>query len=279
MKKFLKALLVGLAVIVMIPQISQAAEEQMSDYEKALLALNWVKPPNAGDIGNRAKITLTKDNYFLGEQDTNKFLKINGNPEAAGAYTLYNPMEGWFAIFSFSPEGYVKDDEKIDPDALLKVLKENNLKGLEERKKQGLPPLYLDGWYIPPRYDKENKRLEWATKIHDAQNNVIVNYTTRILGRNGYMNVLLVSEPSSLERDIKSFKTSLTKFDYNNGERYAEWREGDKVAAYGLGALVVGGAAAAVASKGGFKFLWAVALAAFAAVGAFFKKIFNRNKQ
>ena len=92
------------------------------------------------------------------------------------------------------------------------------------------------------------------------------------------MNVLLVSEPNTLDRDIKSFKTALKKFDFNNGERYAEWREGDKVAAYGLGALVVGGTAAAVASKGGFKFLWAIALAAFAGLAGVFKKFFGKKE-
>jgi uncharacterized membrane-anchored protein len=277
MKAFLKAIGLGLFLLALLANSSQAADPPMSDYDKAILSLNWVKPPNSGDIANRAKIDLMKDNYFLGEEETKKFLKINGNPESPGNYTLFNPLEGWFAIFSFSPEGYVKDDEKIDADALLKVLKENNAKGIEERKKQGLPLLYLDGWYTPPHYDKENKRLEWATKIHDKDNNIVVNYTTRVLGRNGYMNVLLVSEPSTLDRDIKSFKTALKKFDFNNGERYAEWREGDKVAAYGLGALVVGGAAAAVASKGGFKFLWAIALAAFAGLAGIFKKFFGKK--
>jgi len=278
MKLFIKAIGLGLAMLILSVQLTQAADPPMSEYDKAIVSLNWIKPPNSGDIANRAKIDLMKDNYFLGEEETKKFLKLNGNLESPGNYTLFNPLEGWFAIFSFSPEGYVKDDEKIDGDVLLKGLKENNAKGLEERKKQGLPLLYLDGWYTPPHYDMENKRLEWATKIHDEGNNIMVNYSTRVLGRNGYMNVLLVSEPSTLERDIKSFKTALRKFDFNDGERYAEWREGDKVAAYGLGALVVGGAAAAIASKGGFKFLWAIALAAFAGLAGIFKKFFGKKE-
>ena len=278
MKKLLKTIGLGLSILVLSIQFSYAAKEQISEYEKAILSLNWIKPPNSGDIANKAKIDLLNDHYFLGEEETKKFLKINGNPESPENYTLFSAVEGWFAIFSFSPEGYIKDDEKIDADALLKVLKENNVKALEERKKEGLPLLYLDGWYTPPHYDKENNRLEWATKIHDKDNNIIVNYTTRVLGRSGYMNVLLVSEPNTLDRDIKSFKTALKKFDFNNGERYAEWKEGDKVAAYGLGALVVGGAAAAIASKGGFKFLWAIALAAIAGLAGVFKKFFGKKE-
>jgi uncharacterized membrane-anchored protein len=121
--------------------------------------------------------------------------------------------------------------------------------------------------------------LEWAIKLRDHENNPIVNFTTRILGRSGYMSATLVSDPVNLDRDIKSFKVALQDFDYINGERYAEFRDGDKIAAYGLGALVVGGAAAAVASKGGFKFLGALALAALAGIGAFFKKLFGRKNK
>jgi uncharacterized membrane-anchored protein len=253
------------------------AADQMSDYDKALLALKWIRPPAVADIGSKATLPLKSDHYFLGDEETKKFLKINGNPEASNSYTLFNAVEGWFAIFHFNPAGYVKDDEKIDADVLMKAMKENDKADNEDRKKQGLPTLYLDGWYIPPRYDGNTKRLEWATKLHDEKGNPIVNFTTRLLGRGGYMSAILVSDPKTLDRDIKSFNASLAKFEFNPGERYSEFKEGDKIAAYGLGALVAGGAAAAIASKGGFKFLWVVLLGAFAAISAFVKKLFGKK--
>jgi uncharacterized membrane-anchored protein len=241
-------------------------------------SLNWIKAPATVNITDKAQMKLSGNLMYLDESETNKFLKLTGNLPSPGSFTIYNGENNWFSIFHFKNEGYVKDDEKIDADALLKVLKEGNEAGLAERKKQGLDPLYLDGWYIEPRYDSDNKRLEWATKLHDKDNQTLVNFTTRILGRSGYMSATLVSDPQSLDNDIKAFKYALQDFDYINGERYSEFRNGDKIAAYGLGALVLGGAAAAVASKGGFKFLWALVLAAFAAVGAFFKKIFGRKE-
>ena len=138
----------------------------------------------------------------------------------------------------------------------MKAMKERDKLDNEERKKQGLPTLILDGWYIPPRYDSNTKRLEWATKLNEGTSTPTINFSTRILGRGGYMSAVLVSDPKTLDRDIKSFNASLAKFEFNPGERYSEFKEGDKIAAYGLGALVAGGAAAAVASKGGFKLLW-----------------------
>jgi uncharacterized membrane-anchored protein len=254
------------------------SEPANASAEKDIRALGWIKSPSSGEIGDKAKIKLSGDLSFLGETDTKRFLELNGNPGSYNHYTIANLREGWFAIFTFRPEGYVKDDEKIDADALLKTLKEGNEKSLEDRKRQGLPLIYLEGWHTPPHYDVTTKRLEWATKLRTQDKEPLINYTTRILGRSGFMSVVLVSDPDSLDRDIKSFKTALKDFDYNSGEKYSEWKQGDKVAAYGLGALVVGGAAAAVASKGGFKLIWLAILGAIAAIVAFFKKFVSKKK-
>jgi uncharacterized membrane-anchored protein len=272
MKSLINTLLFTVATFCLMP-----ANAQQSSVDQ-FVNLNWGKAPNVAPIGSKANIKLTGSLLYLDEIETNKFLKITGNLPQTGSYTLYHGKEDWFAIFNFTDAGYVKDDEKIDADALLSALKKGNEAGQEQRKQQGLNPIYLEGWYMPPRYDSETKRLEWATKLKDHQNNPMVNFTTRILGRSGYMSATLVSDPQSLDRDIKSFKMALKDFDYVNGERYSEWRDGDKIAAYGLGALVVGGAAAAVASKGGFKFLGVIALAALAGLAAFFKKIFGRKQ-
>ncbi len=69
------------------------------------------------------------------------------------------------------------------------------------------------------------------------------------------MSALLVSDPTSLDKDVRTFKAALAGFDFNSGQKYSEYRTGDKVAQYGLAALIVGGAAAAAAKTGAFKFL------------------------
>jgi len=241
-----------LAAQLVFIQPTFAQNQTESQTQKQIQSLHWVGAPTTAEVTPRATIKLKGDTKYLGEADTKKFLKLNGNPERDGHYTIASPSEGWFAIFSFLPEGYVKDDEKIDADALLSSLKESNKVSIEERKKEGIPVLYLDGWYVPPHYDSITKRLEWGVKFHDEQGNPVINYTSRILGRNGYMNAILVSEPTTLDRDVKSYKTALQNFDYNVGENYSEFRQGDKIAEYGLGALVLGGAAAVAAKKGFF---------------------------
>jgi uncharacterized membrane-anchored protein len=245
-----KLLKIALTVILALPMHSLVA--QQSNNSNQVNALDWVKAPNSGDIDSRAKIQLSGNIEFLNSLDTKRFLVLQGNPGRDGRYAIANRQEGWFAILNFINDGYVKDDEKIDPEALLKLLKESNQASIEERKKAGIPILYLDGWYTQPHYDQVTKRLEWATKLHDEQNETIINYTSRILGRAGYMNAVLVSNPENLDRDIKSYKLALKGFDYYPGQRYSEFQSGDKIAEYGLGALVLGGAAAVAAKKGFF---------------------------
>jgi uncharacterized membrane-anchored protein len=97
------------------------------------------------------------------------------------------------------------------------------------------------------------------------------------------MKAILVSDPEMLEADTKEFKTILKGFTYNSGESYAEFRSGDKVAEYGLAALILGGAAAVATKKGfwaaiaGFfaafwKVIVGLGAAAIAGLGSMFKK-------
>lgn len=252
------------------------AQQPPSNVEQQMRELRWLQAPDIGRVADKAEVKLKDDLVFLGESDTSKFLQINGNPPVPGHYTIASRKSDWFGVLHFVAEGYVKDDEKIDADALLRALKEGNVAGNEERKRQGLTPLTLEGWYFPPRYDAENKRLEWGTRLRSGESTTI-NVTTKLLGRRGYTSAILVSSPKTLDADLVEFKAALRQFDYVSGEKYSEWKQGDKVAAYGLGALVLGGAAAVATKKGGFKLIIAAIIGAFALVGAFFKKLFGRK--
>lgn len=287
------------------PQTEQTspaqAEEQPAGHTKngeanptisEIQSLKWNFAPQIGSIGNEAVITITPNAGFLGAADTNRFLELNGNLpcKQQNCYALAAKNLEWFAIFSFDPSGYIKDDEAIDVDDLLKILKENNAVSLKQKRQRGLPLLYLDGWYIQPHYDVVTKRLEWGTKAHSESETAIVNYSIRLLGRDGVMSAVLVSDPNSLDANLKSFKQALNKFSFNEGKNYAEFRSGDKVAEYGLAALVVGGAAAAAAKSGVGKGLFAMgaglikvlavgALAMLVAAFNFIKGIIWKRKQ
>jgi len=217
--------------------------------------LDWKLGPNQGDIAGTATIVVPKGSAFLGSAGTRRFLELQGNLGDDNSFTFAPGDLSWFSVFSFDRSGYVSDDEKINPDELLTIMKKSNAEGNEERRRRGLETLVLEDWFVTPHYDIQTRRLEWGTRLRQASGGVTVNYAIRLLGRAGVMSAILVSDPTSLDKDIKSFKTALAGFDFNSGQKYSEFRTGDKVAEYGLTALIVGGAAAAAAKSGAFKFL------------------------
>lgn len=247
----------------------------------ALRALAWQRGSAEGRIADKASIQIPQGYVFLDAQNTKRFLEIAGNPPRDGHYMIAPDTLSWFAVFSFNPVGYVKDDDKINPDELLKSLQDSDAHANEERKRLGLEALYTDGWHVAPHYDTTTKRLEWGVRIRTDRGEQVVNYTSRLLGRTGVMNAVLVSDPRSLSADTAQFKTTLAGFNFVAGEKYAEFKAGDKVAEYGLAALVVGGAAAAAAKTGLLKslgkFLWVIIAGAFYGVWAVIKRIFGRK--
>lgn len=247
---------------------------------RAIASLAWQRGPTDAQIGKVATIKVAQGQAFLDGPNTRRFLELNQNPPRDNHYTLVGGDGSWFAIFYFEDSGYVKDDEKLDPDALLQSLQATDEPSNKERKRLGMPPLYTVGWHVPPHYDLTTKRLEWGMRLRTEGNDAIVNYTIRLLGRRGVVHATLVSDPEHLDRDIADFKTALTAYNFVTGEKYAEFRSGDRVAEYGLAALVLGGGAA-VAVKSGFgkaliKFVVVGIAAAGSAVAAFFRR-FRRS--
>ena len=256
------------------------------DINAELKKLAWQNGPTEGAVAGKASIKVPSDYVFLDAQNTKRFLELNGNPPADRHYLIAPKSLSWFAVFFYDESGHIKDDEKIDPDDLLKMLKDSDVQGNEERKRSGMMSVYTDGWQVIPYYDSDSKRLEWGVRLRADNGKKLVNYTSRLLGRTGVMSAVLVSYPENLDADIRSFKTVLKNFSYNSGETYAEFKSGDKVADYGLAALVLGGAAAVVAKKGFlvilagfFAAFWKMLVGLVVAAVAVLRSISKKNKE
>ncbi len=268
-------------VALLVPGFAQAQRDPLNIMQE-LQKLAWQKGPGEGAIGARAKIRIPPGYAFLDDRNTRRFLELMGNPPRDNHYMIAPANLDWFAVFSFEPVGYVKDDEKIDADALLDTLKKSDGPGNEERKRLGMEPIYIDGWHVPPHYDAGTKRLEWGMRLRDEKGGMHVNYTSRLLGRTGVMSAVLVSSPQTLTEDMRAFNVALDGYEFAAGEKYAEFKSGDRIAEYGLGALVLGGAAAAAAKAGWFKilgkYIWVI-LAGLAAGGwTLIKRLFGRKE-
>ncbi len=272
--------------LVMGFSISTFAVESLTPEQRQakMQALKWQEGPGNGVIGSNATLVIPADTALLDGVEGPKFLELTGNIPSPGTHVMVSKQ--WWATFDFSDDGYVSDKDKIDADALLKELKASDGPSNEERKKLGLVQIETVGWVVPPHYDPATNYLEWGTKLRLINSNeTSVNYTVRILGRKGYEAVTLVTDEASMTQDVADFKAKLKGFTFNSGEKYTEFKQGDKIAAYGLGALVLGGAAA-VASKTGFwkvivgfvAAFWKLLAVGAVAIVAGIGKLFGRKK-
>jgi uncharacterized membrane-anchored protein len=247
--------------------------------------LDVLRGPATAQLGSVAQIELPVGFSFVDGKTTRALMKAAGEPTSGRELGLLMPTnEHWSVIFEFSDIGYVKDNDKdkLDADKLLKAIKEGTEAANKERESAGNPPLIIVGWEQPPKYDETTHNLEWAIRA-TSEGRPILNYNTRLLGRKGVMEVVLICEPDQLPKTLPTFKNLLTDYKFESGESYAEYRKGDKVAKYGLAALVLGGAAVGAAKLGllgpvilFFKKAWKLVVVAFVAVIGFFKKMFAR---
>ena len=234
-----------------------------SSTRQAIRNLGWVKGPTSVPLfGSVASLKVPAGYRFLNQDDTRKFMTLNENLSNGKEYLLAPDDLHWFGVLEFSDDGYVKDDEKIDAASLLDSIREGTAESNKERRKKGWDEMTIVGWKVPPHYDSATKRLEWAILgKSSSSDSSVINFNTRVLGRAGVTSAVLVADPDALDAAVAEFKTTLEGYDYATGQRYSEYTSGDKIAEYGLAALVLGGAAA-VATKTGFWKTLAVALAA-----------------
>ena len=224
--------------------------------------------PYAQKIAGVANWDVPTNYFSLDEDDTTRLMEKMQNPGITDSW-LFGPrdLEPWFAVVSYDPVGHVADDEKLDADKILEQLKSGVEASNEERRKRGWSELKILGWQVAPHYEPDTKRLSWAV-LNESGGERNINYTTKILSRTGVATVVLVTSPEKLDASVADLKKQLASFSFNQGERYSEFKAGDKVAEYGLTGLIVGGAAAAAVKTGAWKWLLGILAASWKAVAA-----------
>jgi uncharacterized membrane-anchored protein len=269
----------GVGLTAASPPTARAQSQDEKDRKRALFeSIEWKSGPIQGRLSSIATINVPEGCRFAEEKGAQTFMEVTENPpsgEEVGVLLCEAALTSdsteasrWFVIFEYDASGYVKDDEKteLDADKILATLRRGQAEGNKERRKRGWDELTLDGWIKAPYYDQTTNNLTWATRIL-ARGDTTVNHSVRLLGRGGVLKVDLVIGPSEFESALPKFDSVVSATTFTPGQRYAEWREGDKVAAYGLTALVAGGAGAAAMKLGLFGKLWKVIAGIFAAAG------------
>ncbi|WP_439639614.1 DUF2167 domain-containing protein [Nevskia sp.] len=196
----------------------------------------------------------------------------------------------WMMRLDFDPAGYIKDDDarEWNADDMLESLRKGTAAGNARRQALGYPGLEVSQWIEPPTWDAAHQRLVWSLEAREIGaapgSEGTVNYNTYVLGREGFFEMNLVTSSAEINRYKPDARTLLAAVSFNEGKRYADFRpDTDKVATYGLAALV-GGVAA---KKLGLLAVIGVFLAKFAKIilfavlglGALIGKFFGRGKK
>ena len=262
---------------------------QDSGEENVFEKVKWQQGPSTAEIDKWAEIRVPAGFVFTGGSDTRLLMEAMGNPPSNDEVGLFAP-EGleWFVVFEFDEVGYIRDDEKdsLDADAMLTSIRKGTEQGNKIRREKGFTGLNIVGWEVRPRYNESTHNLEWAIRAQDDNGELILNHNTRLLGRRGVMRATLVVDPDLLAEVLPVYTDKMTGFSFKKGQSYAEFTQGDKIAKYGLTALVAGGAGAAAAKLGLFKLIGKfgkviiVAVAGFlAAIRGKLKRLFSGGKQ
>jgi uncharacterized membrane-anchored protein len=240
-----------------------------------------------------ATLHLGDKYHYLGVAETNRLLREWGNPPDDQTQGTILPAdvdpltEGAWAVFlTYIDDGHVDDADaaKIDYDDMFKQMKESAEDSNPARKEQGYGALHLVKWAEPPRYDAATKKLYWAKEIDFEGSDVhTLNYDVRVLGREGVLSMEAVANIDQLEMIRGEMRPLLEAAEFNAGHRYAEFNQStDRMAEYGLGALIATG----VAAKLGLfaKLLAFLVLAkkfvivALIALGGFVARLFGKKK-
>jgi len=269
-----------LALVMLVS--SAAAATELADFHP-------VAGPTTVDLGkDLATLSSGADYYFIDAANTKKLMEALGNPPSNAELGTIIPKSSteWFVVLEYEETGYVKDEQgaSLDANALLESIRKGTEQSNAQRKLMGHPAMQVVGWVEKPHYDATNRRLVWALSGRaDGADHDVVNFNTRVLGRHGLISVVLVTDGGTFERDRAFVPDLIGGIAFKPGKRYEEFVKGtDKVAEYGLAALVAGGAGIAVvkaAQMGIFARFWKViVLGGFAAIGGFWKWVTGRGK-
>lgn len=254
-----------------------SAEEAGRSEEQFLASLNFQKGKIViGD--NLATLDVPEQFVFLNGADAERVLvEAWGNPPSeplplgmllpAGVSPFAG--ESWAVTVEYEESGYVSDEDAadIDYDEMLKGMQEQTVEDNQWRRENDYESVELIGWAAKPHYDAAGKKLYWAKelKFGEAEANTL-NYNIRVLGRKGVLILNFIANMDQLAAIEQNLPSVLAMTEFNGGSRYADFDPDlDKVAAYGLGALIAG----KVAAKAGllaaalllFKKFWFVLLA------------------
>jgi len=227
--------------------------QQAEPADAAPPPIRWESGPRAVAIGAGARLDIPRGYRWAGPGDARRLLEDLGNPDPdPEGVVIPEAREPLFLVaFRMTAEGYIPDDEKdrLDPAGLLKVIRDATERDNMVRRGSGRPTIDDLAWEKQPFYEPRTHNLTWAVRFKTS-GRPEMNYDTRILGRDGSMQVKLIAIPDQVATIVPALDTLLDGFSFDSGKKYEDYVIGDRKAGYGLAAVIAGTSAAFAARSG-----------------------------
>jgi len=233
---------------------AQTQDPKQQEFEGAILAAKAATVTGPSDIklGEQAVLKLPAGMEYVAQPAAGRLMQAMGNSNDSRLLGLVQSTgeSQWLVVARYEESGYIKEDDARDwnVDELFTSLKEGTAEANKQRKERGFPELEILGWVQKPSYDTAHHRLVWSMAAGtvgqaDAAEQS-VNYNTYALGREGYITLNLITARDAIEQDKPAAHALLAALKFNDGKRYEDFNSStDKMAEYGLAALVAGVAA------------------------------------
>ncbi|UCH74187.1 MAG: DUF2167 domain-containing protein [Rhodospirillales bacterium] len=233
------------ALVTALPGITTADQGPYPETREALDAeyakLQWIDRPGIYDLPRSGSVISFEAgrSILIGADAERLLFLMNGREFPNTEAVLYDDEGGVYVTFEFIADGYVADEDwsDVDPVAFLKSIRGSTEASNAEREKYGIPPLEVRGWLREPTYDATAHTVSWAIEYDDGDG-VTVNATALKLGRYGHQELTWIGSGDQYGHLAGLLDTALADHAFKAGNRYADFRDGDRVAPHGLAALV-----------------------------------------
>lgn len=238
--------LAGTATAALADDANNAYPKTEADLKAAYAALHWQDGNQSYDLPLSGSSLKLVGNYhiLLGADARREAFLDNGDAFPNTEAIVVDDKGETEVEFSFTHDGHVQDDDwkDIDPTDFLKQMQENQVEANKRRAANGKEPLTIIGWLQRPTYDAATHTASWAFELSEKEQH-FVNAKALQLSREGFSELTWIGSMESFHAangQPEMLTDMLSNHTYKLGSRYIDFKEGDKVAGYGIAALVAG---------------------------------------
>ncbi len=233
-----------LAVSLLAGAAAASDQGPYPETEEALAAeharLNWIEKPGTYVLSRSGgTVTLSAGrSLLLGHDAERKLFLMNGTDSPDAEAVLWDRKDDVLVVYEYFGEGFVKVEDwaRIDADALLESIRARVRAQNRERVEGGIAPTTVTGWREPPQYSALYDVGRWALEFDEGGEPTMIARALK-LGRYGYQQFTWIGPIEQYSETDSLLDAALAGHEFRAGGSYADFEDGDKVAADGLGAL------------------------------------------